>query len=112
MNGKRLFLTDTGKLWFAGPRADRIQAASANTQRPFVKPEVSLPLIQGGNDNFVAGIRFDGYGFFLNLGGFSISRDVAIDIVAGTIEYLWNNPTPTPLLHSQNFFWKLRPFPR
>ncbi|NLG14203.1 MAG: hypothetical protein GX561_08370 [Lentisphaerae bacterium] len=109
---KRLFLTDTGKLWFAGPRADRIQAASANTQRPFVKPEVSLPLIQGGNDNFVAGIRFDGYGFFFNLGGFSISRDVAIDIVAGTIEYLWNNPTPTPLLHSQNFFWKLRPFPR
>ncbi len=103
-----LTLTEEGKRWFSKQRAERLKYATANAQRPFLTPPETLVLVKGGKDNYVAPIRADGWGFLFNLGGFSVDKEVASDIIAGTIIFLWNNSWPQPPTPQRQVAWKLQ----
>ena len=91
-----LNVTKEGEKWFGPERTERINATFSNTSRPFEGDSSAITLVRGSETDFVSLLRFDGFGFFGNIGGFRYPPELVPDVIAGTLIYLWNNPWPSP----------------
>ena len=102
-----LNVTKEGEKWFGPERTERINAAFSNTSRPFEGDSSAITLVRGSETNFVSLLRFDGFGFFGNIGGFRFPPELVTDVIGGSLIHLWNNPWPQPN-HQHETVWLLR----
>ena len=102
-----LNVTKEGEKWFGPERTERINATFSNTSRPFEGDPSAITLVRGSETNFVSLLRFDGFGFFGNIGGFRFPPELVTDVIGGSLIHLWNNPWPQPN-HQHETVWLLR----
>ncbi|MBO7534086.1 MAG: hypothetical protein J6T46_08850, partial [Victivallales bacterium] len=91
-----LEVTPEGEKWFGEERTARIKACFSNTSRPFEGDSSAITLVRGSETDFISLLRFDGFGFFGNIGGFRYPLELVPDVIAGSLIHLWNNPWPAP----------------
>ena len=91
-----LEVTPEGEKWFGPERTKRINATFSNTARPFEGDSSAITLVRGSETDFISLLRFDGFGFFGNIGGFRFPPELVTDVIGGSLIYLWNNPWPAP----------------
>lgn len=105
---EHLNVTEIGEQWFGPERTRRFRASYSNMSRSFESDPNSVVLIQcdAGASDFVAPNRLGGWGFFGNIGGFRVPGNLAPDIVAGALIYLWNNPWPEPSHDGYEVLWR------
>jgi hypothetical protein len=104
-----LELTEVGKQWLDPERAALILAENAGVQRPILPNDAPLVLVKTllGDEGYLEAVRCGGSGFFFHLGGFKPPWEATINSVGATLEYLFNNPWPEPLVNKTSKIWRL-----
>ena len=102
-----LNVTKEGEKWFGPERTERINASFSNTMRPFEGDSSAITLVRGSETDFVSLLRFDGFGFFGNIGGFRYPAELVPDVISCTLIHLWNNPWPFPKRQIETV-WNIR----
>lgn len=92
----RLKVTAEGRKWLGNTLADKVDKVANSCERPIRLPENPFSLVNAGDCNDVAAVRCGGWGFLFRLAEIEPQFDVATDIIAGTLRYLYNNPWPCP----------------